>query len=98
MASATTNPNGSSALPFTDAVTSSTSPTSSKTENGSSQLPYTGAPVQLLLLLGITLLLLGGALLTSLETRRRMMRRATAIRVDDLKDGADRMSSWFLGR
>ena len=96
MAAATTTiPNGSSALPFTDAVTSSTSP---KTANGSNQLPYTGAPVQLLLLLGLTLLLLGGVLLTSLETRRRMLRRAAAVRVEDVKDGADRMSSWFLGR
>jgi hypothetical protein len=43
-------------------------------------------------------MLLGGALLTSLETRRRMMRRAVSVRVEDLKDGADRMTSWFLGR
>ncbi len=95
VASASTTPNGSSDLPFTDDTTASTV---AKAADGSSQLPYTGAPVRLLLLLGITLMLLGAVLLTSLETRRRMVRRVASVRVDDLKDGADRMSSWFLGR
>jgi LPXTG-motif cell wall-anchored protein len=66
--------------------------------NGSNQLPYTGAPVRGLLLLGFALLLVGGALLVSVESRRRMLRRAHTISIDDVKDGTDRMTSWFLGR
>jgi len=66
--------------------------------NGSNQLPYTGAPVRGLLLLGFTLLLVGGALLVSVESRRRMLRRVRTVRVEDVKDGTDRMTSWFLGR
>ena len=66
--------------------------------NGSSQLPYTGAPIRLLLILGFTLMLLGGALLVSVESRRRMLRRVSTISVEDVKDGTDRMTSWFLGR
>jgi hypothetical protein len=66
--------------------------------NGSSQLPYTGAPIRGLLILGFTLMLAGGALLVSVESRRRMLRRVRTLRVDDVKDGTDRMTSWFLGR
>jgi hypothetical protein len=43
-------------------------------------------------------MLVGGALLVSVESRRRMLLRVRAVKVDDLKDGTDKMTSWFLGR
>jgi hypothetical protein len=43
-------------------------------------------------------MLLGGVMLTSIESRRRMLRHARTISADDLKDGTDRVTSWFLGR
>jgi hypothetical protein len=49
-----------------------------------------------LIILGVGLMLLGGLLLSTVESRRRMLRRAEAITLD-VKDGARKTSSWFLG-
>jgi hypothetical protein len=85
-----------SALPFTaatDVSSSSTTPTVAATPT----LPFTGANTKHLLFLGMALILLGGSLLTTMESRRRMLRRASALRVEQVKQGAGRASSWFLG-
>ena len=61
----------SSALPFTAA--SGTDPTAMA--NGSSSLPFTGADIRPMVALGVLLLLLGGLLLMSAESRRRTGRK-----------------------
>jgi hypothetical protein len=85
-------PTGSSALPFTAAT--STTPIA----NGSSQLPFTGVDVKLLMILGSLLILVGGLLITTVESRRRTLARASSIKLDRVKYGASKTSSWFLGR
>jgi hypothetical protein len=50
-----------------------------------------------LLLVGSLLVLLGLILLSTVESRRRLLRRAATLRVDHLKDQARKSSSWFLG-
>jgi hypothetical protein len=92
VSSSSTIPNGSSALPFTAAT--STTPI----VNGASQLPFTGADVKLLAILGSLLILVGGLLLTTVESRRRALTRGMMIKLDQVKDGANKTSSWFLGR
>ena len=66
--------------------------------NGSTSLPYTGTDVRSLVVLGTLLVLTGGVLLTSVESRRRRLVRTAAFTVDHVKDGARRSSDWFLGR
>ena len=65
--------------------------------DASSQLPFTGADLRPLVLLGIALVVLGGFLLTTVEWRRRLLRRAAAVRADQMTDGLRRASAWFLG-
>jgi hypothetical protein len=60
-------------------------------------LPFTGADLRPLVLLGSMMIILGGFLLSTVESRRRMLRRASAIKLDQVKDGARKTSSWFLG-
>jgi hypothetical protein len=97
-AATSTTSGGSGALPFTGA----TSQTAAGGKGGdtltsSEQLPYTGADIRPLLILGVALILLGGFLITTVESRRRLLRRATAVRMENLKQGARRTSDWFLG-
>jgi hypothetical protein len=89
---------GSSALPFTGTNGGSSGGTSSGSaaHAAAAQLPFTGIDLRPLVILGIVLMILGGLLLSTVESRRRMLRRASAIGLD-VKDGARRTSSWFLG-
>ena len=80
------------ALPFTEATSTSS------TQPATAQLPFTGLDFKPLAILGSALVILGGLMLSTVESRRRMLRRATAIKLDDVKDGARRTSSWFLGQ
>jgi len=91
VASSSTVPNGSSAIPFTSSSSTTT------IANGSAQLPFTGADLKLLVILGGLLILIGGMLLTTVESRRRALRRATVDTMDQVKSGARKTSSWFLG-
>ena len=96
VAAKTETPTGggtTSALPFTESSTT----TSTVAKLVAAQLPYTGIDAKPLAFIGSTLIILGGLLLTTVESRRRMLRRATAIRLDRVKDGARQTSSWFLG-
>jgi hypothetical protein len=69
---------------------------------GTSTLPFTGTNVRMMLLLGFSLILLGIMLLTSMETRRRLLRRALPVDLTPVRDGvaegARRASHWFLGQ
>ena len=80
------------ALPFTEATSTSS------TQPATAQLPFTGLDFKPLAILGSALVILGGLMLSTVESRRRMLQRATAIKLDDVKDGARRTSSWFLGQ
>jgi microcystin-dependent protein len=88
-----------SALPFTEVSTTTTMPeaVAAASVTPASQLPFTGADLRPLIILGSVMILLGGFLLSTVESRRRTLRRASAIRLDHVKDGAHRASSWFLG-
>ena len=83
VASSTTVPNGSSSVPFT-ATSGTTTP---------SQLPFTGMEIKPLAILGGLLILIGGMVLTTVESRRRLLLRATG----PVKSGARKTSSWLLG-
>lgn len=85
------------ALPFTGATSSSTTTVGAKSTAPATQLPFTGADLRPLVLLGSMMIILGGFLLSTVESRRRMLRRASAIKLDQVKDGARKTSSWFLG-
>jgi hypothetical protein len=50
-----------------------------------------------MILLGAALVLFGGMLLSTVESRRRALRRASAIRLEHVKEGTRRTSNWFLG-
>ena len=89
-ATASSNP-PTAALPFTDATSTPS------TQPAAAQLPYTGIDFKPLAILGSTLVILGGLMLSTVESRRRTLGRATAIKLDDVKGGARRTSSWFLG-
>jgi hypothetical protein len=87
-----------SALPFTDVSTTTTpEAVAAASVTPASQLPFTGADLRPLIILGSAMILLGGFLLSTVESRRRTLRRASAIRLDHVKDSAHRASSWFLG-
>jgi len=96
VAATTETPKGggtTSALPFTEGSTT----TSTVAKLVAAQLPFTGIDLKPLGFLGSTLIIIGGLMLTTVESRRRMLRRATAARLESLKDGARQTSSWFLG-
>ncbi len=91
------------ALPFTS---SSTPPAAAAVSGGSSdpstaapaQLPFTGADVRPLIVIGSALILAGIYILTTLEQRRRAMRRmAYSMRTSPARGYATRTSRWFLG-
>jgi len=87
-------------LPFTGATSSSTTTVTAeaaKPTAAATQLPFTGADLRPLVLLGSMMIILGGFLLSTVESRRRMLRRASAVKLDQVKDGARKTSSWFLG-
>jgi hypothetical protein len=100
VSAATTTPT-TSALPFTMATSASPTTTpahvTAATTAAAAQLPFTGLNLKPLVLLGSTLILLGGMLLTTVESRRRALQRAAAIRLDDVREGTRKASSWFLG-
>jgi hypothetical protein len=95
VSAATTTPT-TSALPFT-AATSASPTTTAPHVAAAAQLPFTGLDIKPLILLGSALILFGGLLLTTVESRRRALQRASAIRLDDVREGTRRTSSWFLG-
>ena len=66
--------------------------------NHASQLPFTGADVRPLAIVGGILILMGIYILTTLEQRRRAMRRmAYAMRTSEAAGRATRITRWFLG-
>ncbi len=88
------------ALPFTSgpdaSVASTGSPAANGTPSGSAaQLPFTGFDLQPLFLIGTGLVLSGGALLLTVESQRRALRRA--LRGETLREGAHRTGLWFFG-
>jgi hypothetical protein len=86
------------ALPFTAATSSSTTtPGAVAATSTATQLPFTGVDLRPLVLLGTLMIIIGGFLLSTVESRRRLLRRATAVKLDQVKDGARKTSSWFLG-
>jgi len=91
-----TTPTTSAALPFTAATTAAT--TAKPATVAAAQLPFTGLDIRPMILVGAALVLFGGLLLTTVESRRRALRRASAIRLEHLKEGSRRTSSWFLGQ
>jgi len=82
-----------SALPFTDPTTATTA----SAQTAAAELPFTGFDIKPLVLFGVLLMVLGGFLLSTVESRRRMLRRATAVNLEHVKDGMRNTSSWFLG-
>lgn len=83
-----------SALPFTNAAST---PVEAHTVASVTQLPFTGLDIKPLALVGTGLILSGSLLLTTVESRRRALRRATALRPGHVKNGARRAGYWFLG-
>jgi hypothetical protein len=97
VSAASTTPT-TSALPFTAATSASPTTTSGPGATAAAaQLPFTGLDIRPLILLGSALILFGGLLLTTVESRRRALQRASAVRLDDVREGTRRASSWFLG-
>ena len=47
--------------------------------------------------LGSLLILIGGLLLLTVESRRRALARATVVRLDQVKKGARKTGYWFFG-
>ena len=68
------------------------------TTDAVAELPFTGADVRPLVLIGSALIVVGIYILTTLEQRRRTMRRmATSMRTSSAAGYATRTSRWFLG-
>jgi uncharacterized membrane protein YgcG len=102
-----TTTSSTSALPFTSTtaapagVAAAKGGGSSGSGGGSgsaTSLPFTGSNVTQLVLLGSLLVIVGLILLSTVESRRRMMRRSAAIDMGHLKHDARRVSDWFLGQ
>ena len=47
--------------------------------------------------LGSLLILIGGLILLTVESRRRALARATVVRLDQLKKGVRKTGYWFFG-
>ncbi len=98
----TTTTTTAHSLPFTStsaapAVIGRSDPPTPTTD-GVAQLPFTGADVRPLVVIGSALILMGIYILTTLEQRRRTMRRmATSMRTSAAAGYANRTSRWFLG-
>ena len=85
-------------LPFTGSASTSTTDAVLVSKNDVTQLPFTGIDVKPLAIAGVSLILLAMSILTTLEQRRRGLRRAG----DAVRSGAvglydSRASHWFLG-
>jgi hypothetical protein len=95
----TTRPPASAAavqLPFTGS--SSTSTTNAVLVSTTTRLPFTGVDVKPLAIVGTFLILLGLNILTTVEQRRRTLRRVGyAVRSNPMGVRASRVSRWFLG-
>jgi hypothetical protein len=99
VAAVSTTPS-TNALPYTSPTTAAANPAVVAVADDSKsppELPFTGANFTPLVILGGAMTILGALLISTVESRRRLLRRAAAIRVDDVKEGARKTSSWFLG-
>jgi len=62
------------------------------------ELPFTGTDVRLLVTLGVALILAGLYIITTIEQRRRTVRRmARAAQTSAVGEQATRVSQWLLG-
>ena len=89
------------ALPFTGATTTTVdssfdSTTAPTVAASSGTLPFTGLSIPPLLFIGIALIVLGLAILSTLEQRRRALRRVGAVMAASAQYSS-RTSHWFLG-
>jgi hypothetical protein len=94
--------NGTSALPFTSASGSGSSPAAAvaageTATTAPSSLPFTGVDVKPLIIIGAVLVLAGLFILTSLEQRRRALRRVVATAASTGARSTSRASHWLLG-
>jgi hypothetical protein len=88
----------SSTAPAAVAAASGSSTSSTKADAPTAQLPFTGADIKPLIIVGSVLILLGLYILTTLEQRRRAVRRmAYSLRSGSAAGFATRTSRWFLG-
>ena len=79
-------------------VAATAKPADPSGKDPAAQLPFTGADVRPLLFIGSALIVIGGYILTTLEQRRRAMRRmAYSMRSSSAAGFATRTSRWFLG-
>jgi hypothetical protein len=90
-----------SELPFTStsaaAVVAAASASTTSTV-AVAQLPFTGADIRPVAFVGVVLIMLGFYILTTLEQRRRAMRRmAYSMRTSSAAGMATRTTRWFLG-
>ncbi len=89
-----TAPASATPAPATPAATVAPQPA----KPGPSQLAFTGAEIVPLAIGGLALLFAGIYILTSLEQRRRALRRASkAMTPESVSAGAVKMSNWFMG-
>lgn len=93
-----------SQLPFSNSASSSTTThpvavaavSATATSPTQATLPFTGLNVKPLALIGTTLIIIGLLILTTLEQRRRALRRLSVV-VRTGPEHASRASRWFLG-
>ena len=85
-------------LPFTGSASTSTTNPVLVAQTTLERLPFTGVDVKPLAIVGTFLILLGLNILTTLEQRRRALRRVGyAVRSSPASAYASRASRWFLG-
>lgn len=85
-------------LPFTGSASTSTTNAALVAQTTLERLPFTGVDVKPLAIVGTFLILLGLNILTTLEQRRRALRRVGyAVRSSPASEFASRASRWFLG-
>jgi hypothetical protein len=85
-------------LPFTGSASTSTTDAALVAQTTVERLPFTGVDVKPLAIVGTFLILLGLNILTTLEQRRRALRRVGyAVRSSPASAYASRASRWFLG-
>jgi hypothetical protein len=85
-------------LPFTGSASTSTTDSVLVAKPDATQLPFTGVDVKPLAIVGASLILLALSILTTLEQRRRGLRRAgDAVRTGAVGLYDSRASQWFLG-
>jgi hypothetical protein len=85
-------------LPFTGSASTSTTNAALVAQTTVERLPFTGVDVKPLAIVGTFLILLGLNILTTLEQRRRALRRVGyVVRSSPASAYASRASRWFLG-